>query len=58
MDGADRTVLVRPPLDRHRHPAETDGADLDLADTSSLHDYSLFHAPARVQQKKPLGFST
>jgi hypothetical protein len=30
--------LVRPPLDRHRHAAEADGADGEVSDTTSLHD--------------------
>jgi hypothetical protein len=40
VDGRDRPGLVGPPLDRHRHAAESDGADRARADGSLLHGAS------------------
>ena len=36
-DGVDRAAAVGPALDRHRHAAEPDGADLDVSDGPLLH---------------------
>lgn len=42
MDGGDGASLIRPAFDRHRHSPQPNGADLDRADTASLHgDVSL-----------------
>jgi hypothetical protein len=38
VDRADRPLFVRPALDRHRHAAETDRADFDIADSTLFHE--------------------
>ena len=37
VDGGDRPCLVRSALDRHRHPAEPDRADVSITDSTLLH---------------------
>jgi hypothetical protein len=40
VDGSDRAVPLRATLDRHRHPAEADRADVERAQLSRLHVFS------------------
>ena len=51
VDGPDRAAAVGPPLDGHRHAAESDGADLDVSDGPLLHGRCPYPADDRYARE-------